>query len=234
MIIHKLILQHLAHRDDADFYVLQAADALRWLEKQGVELVPSTRALDLGCGHGTVGAELMKRGCQVTFADEADCLLPHISRASFRRINVDTDDVAALGSYDLVICSNVYEHLAKPELFISSIGKLLNPGGWFYLSWTNWLSPWGGHEFSPFHYLGASCGHRLYDRIVRKPRLHTPFVNLFPTHVGRTLKRLRVQPDLTLMKVAARYYPEFSFVTRIPLLREFLTWNCVVLLRRRA
>jgi hypothetical protein len=64
--------------------------------------------------------------------------------------------------------------------------------------------------------------------------LHTPFVNLFPTHVGRTLKRLRVQPDLTLMKVAARYYPEFSFVTRIPLLREFLTWNCVVLLRRRA
>jgi SAM-dependent methyltransferase len=138
-----------------------------------------------------------------------------------------------LGRFDLVICSNVYEHLAKPEQFIASIGQLLNPGGWFYLSWTNWLSPWGGHEFSPFHYLGPSHGHRVYDRIVRKPRLHTPFVNLFPTHVGRTLKRLRVQPDLTLVKVAARYYPEFSFVTRIPLLREFLTWNCAVLLRRR-
>ena len=233
MIIHWLILQHLAHRDDADFYVLQAVDALRWLEKQGVELAPSTRALDLGCGHGIVGAELMKRGCQVTFADEADLLPPHLPKDSFRRINLDQEDVDMLGRFDLVICSNVYEHLAKPEQFIHSIGKLLNPGGWFYLSWTNWLSPWGGHEFSPFHYLGAGRGHRIYDRIVRKPRLHTPFVNLFPTHVGRTLKRLRAQPDLTVVKVTARYYPEFSFVTRIPLLREFLTWNCVVLLCRR-
>jgi SAM-dependent methyltransferase len=234
MIIHKLILQHLAHRDDADFYVLQAVDALRWLEKQGVELAPSTRALDLGCGHGIVGAELLKRGCPVTFADEADFLLPHIPKVSFHRINADQEDLAMLGSFDLVICSNVYEHLAKPEQFIRSIGKLLTPDGWFYLSWTNWLSPWGGHEFSPFHYLGASRGHRLYDRIVRKPRLHTPFVNLFPTHVGRTLKRLRAQPDLTVVRVAARYYPEFSFITRVPFLREFLTWNCAVLLRRRA
>jgi SAM-dependent methyltransferase len=232
MIIHKLILQHLAHRDDAEFYVLQAVDALQWLEKQGVVLSPSAQALDLGCGHGIVGAELMKRGCQVTFADEADYLLPHIPKLSFRRVNVDQEDLAMLGRFDLVICSNVYEHLAKPEQFIASIGQLLNPGGWFYLSWTNWLSPWGGHEFSPFHYLGARCGHRVYDRIVRKPRLHTPFVNLFPTQVGRTLKRLRVQPDLTLVKVAARYYPELSFITRIPLLREFLTWNCAVLLRR--
>ena len=233
MIIHKLIRRHLAHRDDADFYTLQAEDALQWLEKQGIELTQSTLALDLGCGHGIVGSELMKRGCQVTFADEADCLLPHIPKTSFRRINADREDLGALGSFDLVICSNVYEHLAKPDRFIGSISKLLRPGGSFHLSWTNWLSPWGGYEFSPFHYLGVSRGHLLYDRIARKPRLHTPYVNLFPTHVGRTLKRLRAQPDLEVVKVAARYYPEFSFVTRIPLLREFLTWNCAVLLRRR-
>ena len=137
MIIHKLILQHLVHRDDADFYVLQAVDALRWLEQQGVQLTASTQVLDLGCGHGIVGAELIKRGCQVTFADEADLLLSHIPKVSFRQINVDKEDLATLGRFDLVICSNVYEHLAKPEQFIRSLGKLLNPGGWFYLSWTN-------------------------------------------------------------------------------------------------
>jgi SAM-dependent methyltransferase len=233
MIIHRLILQHLAHRDDADFYVLQAVDALRWLERQGVELTSSTRALDLGCGHGIVGAELLKRGCDVAFADAADYLLPDLPKDRFHRIDLDKEDVAGLGKFDLVICSNVYEHLAKPDRFLDSLGRLLNPGGGFYLSWTNWLSPWGGHEFSPFHYLGASRGHRVYDRIVRKPRLHTPFVNLFPTHIGRTLRRLRGHPDLTVDRVAARYYPEFSFVTRIPLLREFLTWNCAVWLRRR-
>jgi SAM-dependent methyltransferase len=233
MIIHRLILQHLAHRDDADFYVLQAVDALRWLERQGVVLGPSVRALDLGCGHGIVGAELLKRGCDVTFADAVDYLLPELPRQRFQRINLDEEDAARLGRFDLVICSNVYEHLARPEPFIRSIESLLSPGGWFYLSWTNWLSPWGGHEFSPFHYLGARRGHRTYDRLVGKPRVHTPFVNLFPTHIGRTLRRLRQQPGLEVRRVAARYYPELSFVTRIPFLREFLTWNCAVLVHRR-
>jgi SAM-dependent methyltransferase len=233
MIIHKLILQHLAHRDDADFYVLQAVDAIRWMERQGVRLTARTSALDLGCGHGILGAELIKRGCQVTFADEADFLLPHIRKASFRRINADREDLASLGTFDLVICSNVYEHLARPERFIASMGELLNPGGWFYLSWTNWLSPWGGHEFSPFHYLGANCGHRAFDRLTGRKRVHTPFVNLFPTHIGRTLDLLRRQSDLKILKVVPRYYPELSWLTRIPLLREFVTWNCAVLLAKR-
>ena len=234
MIIHKLILQHLAHRDDAGFYLLQALDAIRWMENQGVRITTSTRALDLGCGHGILGGELLKRGCQVTFADEADFLLPQIPKNLFRRINVDLEDLLSLGAFDLVICSNVYEHLARPEQFIASLGKLLSPGGWFYLSWTNWLSPWGGHEFSPFHYLGATRGHRVFDRLTRRRRLHTPFVNLFPTYIGRTLERLRRQPDLQVLKVAPRYYPELSWLTRIPLLREFVTWNCAVLLAKRS
>jgi SAM-dependent methyltransferase len=232
MILHKLILHHLAHRDDADFYALQALDAIDWLEKQGVRLAPSTQALDLGCGHGILGGELLKRGCHVTFADEVDFLLPHVPKGLFRRLNLDQEDPATLGTFDLVICSNVYEHLARPEPFIGSMSGLLNPGGWFYLSWTNWLSPWGGHEFSPFHYLGAKHGPRAFDRLTGRKRLHTPFINLFPTYIGGTLKCLRRQPDLQVLKVAPRYYPELSWLTRLPLLREFVTWNCAVLLRK--
>ena len=26
---------------------------------------------------------------------------------------------------------------------------MLRPGGWAYMSWTNWYSPWGGHDMSP-------------------------------------------------------------------------------------
>jgi SAM-dependent methyltransferase len=232
MIIHQLILRHLAHRDDPGFYVLQAVDALRWMEVQGVVLARATRALDLGCGHGIVGNELLKRGCQVTFADETDFLLPHIPKTGFRQFDVDSDDLAGLGAFDLVICSNVYEHLAKPEQFIGSMDRLLNPGGWFYLSWTNWLSPWGGHEFSPFHYLGAKLGPRVFDRITRRKRVHTPFVNLYPTYIGRTLSLVRRQSSLRIVKVVPRYYPELSFLARLPLLREFVTWNCAVLLAK--
>jgi SAM-dependent methyltransferase len=234
MIIHRLLAQFFKQGDDPTFYLLQAQDAVNWIERCGVALGPKTRALDLGCGHGVFGAALMERGCQVTFADEEQGLLPEISSAPFRRINLDRDDVAALGEYDLVICSNVLEHLGKPKQFLDSVHKILSPGGMLYLSWTNWLSPWGGHEFSPFHYLGARRGHLAYDKLFKRKRKHTPFENLFPTYIGTVLSIIRQNPELTMLRVAPRYYTEFAFLVRIPVLREFLTWNCALLVGRTA
>ncbi len=231
--MHKLIRRHLKHGDDADFYLLQARDAIRWIERMGVGLGSQTRALDLGCGHGIFGAELIKRQCQVTFADEENALLPEISKAPFRRINIDRDELASLGEYDLVICSNVLEHLAKPKQFLDSVHRILSLTGKLYLSWTNWLSPWGGHEFSPFHYLGAGRGHLIYDKIAKRKRKHTPFNNLFPTYIGSTLKLIRQNPNLRMLAAAPRYYPELAFLVRVPLVREFFTWNCSLLLCRK-
>ncbi len=232
MIIHQLIRHHLRHQDDAGFYRLQALDAIGWIEESGVHLGRATRALDLGCGHGVFGAELAKRGCQVVFADEDNYLEPEVAAAHFTRINIDHDGLTRLGTYDLVVCSNVYEHLAKPTAFLESMAQLLNPGGALYLSWTNWLSPWGGHEFSPFHYLGPRWGPSLYDRWVGKRRKHTPYHNLFPTYIGRTLRLIRRRPDLRVIKAAPRYYPELSFLMYVPILREFLAWNCALLIAR--
>jgi SAM-dependent methyltransferase len=159
-------------------------------------------------------------------------LFPELSGAPFRRVDIDRDDLAALGEYDLVICSNVLEHLAKPDQFIHSAAKLLAPQGKLYLSWTNWLPAWGGHEFSPFHYLGARRGHLVYDKLVGRPRKHTPFVNLYPTYIGAILKLIRREPRLRIIRVAPRYYTEFSFLMRLPGIREFLAWNCALLIGR--
>ena len=216
MIIHKLIAQHFKQGDDPTFYSFQALDAVAWIERCGVPIGTNTRALDLGCGHGVFGAELMKRGCRVTFADEDQGLPPELSNAPFHRINLDRDDIAALGEYDLVICSNVLEHLAKPKQFLDSVHKILSPKGVLYLSWTNWLSPWGGHEFSPFHYLGARRGHLVYDKLLKRKRKHTPFENLYPTYIGKVLAMIRRSPELAILRAAPRYYTEFSFLLRVP------------------
>src|SRR5690242_8410663 len=181
MIIHQLIAHHLKHKDDAYFYQLQADDAVRWIEQSGVPLGPGTRALDLGCGHGVFGSRLAKRACPVTFADERNLLLPELATAPFRQINLDRDDIATLGQFDLVVCSNVFEHLSKPDQFLESVHKILSPGGKLYLSWTNWLSPWGGHDFSPLHYFGPRNGQWLYDKFLKRHRNHTIYQNLFPT-----------------------------------------------------
>jgi SAM-dependent methyltransferase len=233
MIIHKLITQYLGHRDDSFFYFVQAKDAIWWLEKSGVGLGAQTAALDLGCGHGIFGGELMKRGCKVSFADEENGLVPEFAQAPFHLINIDRDNLGNLGQYDLVVCSNVYEHLAKPRQFLDAVPKILTQRGKLYLSWTNWLSPWGGHEFSPFHYLGPRVGHRLYDKLSKRKRKHTPFENLFPTYIGSVLKLIRQNPNLRILRVAPRYYTELAFLMRVPVVREFLAWNCALLIEKR-
>jgi SAM-dependent methyltransferase len=232
MILPQLVWHHLRHRDDARFYEIQAAAAIRWLNGCGIELRHGMEALDLGCGHGVFGRELLRRGVSVTFADERNCLLPELDGSRFLRVNLDRDSVGGLGRFDLVICSNVLEHLRQRERFMLSIHELLNPNGTFYLSWTNWLSPWGGHEFSPFHYLGPKWGPLVFDRLTKRRRIHTPFENLFPTSIGTVLRQLRRNGSLRVLRVAPRYYPEFDFLVRIPGLREIVAWNCAILLAR--
>jgi SAM-dependent methyltransferase len=233
MIIHRLILDHLRRGGDSGFYLLQAQDAIAWLERKGVGVGPGVSVLDLGCGSGEFGGLLRRRGCAVVFADHANWLPAEVPADTFRPINLDQDDLADWGTFDLIICSNVIEHLFNPDRVIASFGKLLRPGGHAYLSWTNWLSPWGGHDFSPFHYLGPRLGPRLFDRLVGRPRLLKPFENLFPTYIGQTLRTIRAQADLAVEAVAPRYYTELELLMRLPVIREFLAWNCAVLIRRR-
>jgi SAM-dependent methyltransferase len=232
MIFHKLALRYVKHGDDRDFYLLQAKDTVRWLERAGVALGDGVAALDLGCGHGMIGAELARRGCEVVFADQSRWLLSEYGDADFRLIDIEKDDIATLGRYDLVICSNVLEHISRPARLLEPMDRLLKPGGKLYLSWTNGLSPWWGHEFAPLHYLGPRRGASLYDRFAKNARKHTPYVDLFPFSIGGILRLARGYPGLRILRVVPRYYPELAFITRIPFARESLTFNCVILLER--
>lgn len=231
MIIHRLIYGFLkAQGGSPAFYQLQARDAIGWMQRHGVQFTPTTTVLDLGCGYGDVGGEVAKTGAQVTLSDDDSYVLPENAHLAFKKFNIDRDDFASLGQYDLVICSNVLEHLPRPDRLLAAIPQLIKPGGRCYLSWTNWLSPWGGHEFSPFHYLGVERGVRVWERVTGKQRMHTPGQNLFPTSIGQTLRTLRANPALRIERIAPRYYPEFAFLVHVPVAREFLTWNCAMLL----
>lgn len=234
MIIHKLLLGFRKHRGGyPEFFLLQAQDAIQWIQRSGVRLGPGTTVLDLGCGFGDFGGELAKLGCQVLLADDDSFVLPQYSKLPFRRVNIDKDQLETLGRFDLAICSNVFEHLSKPDRLLASIDSLLVPGGKFYLSWTNWLSPYGGHEFAPYHYLGPKLGYSVFTKVSKKGSQHVPFQNLFPTYIGRTLSRIRRNPNLRILRMSPRYYPEFSFIMHFPIFREFFAWNCALLIEKR-
>lgn len=232
MIIHRLIRHHLRHGDDDRFYAMQAEDAVRWMKEAGVRMGAGVRVLDLGCGHGTFGAVLMREGCEVTFSDTHPSLRPELEGVTFRLFEVGKSRLADLGRYDLVLFSNVFEHLPEPGKFLDEVPDLLGPGGRMFLSWTNWLSPWGGHDFSPWHYLGPRLGPRVYDWWKPGKRQHFPYAGLWPTYIGRTLAEVRRRRELRVLKVAPRYYTELAWIMRIPVLREFLAWNCAILIER--
>jgi SAM-dependent methyltransferase len=163
--------------------------------------------------------------------DVADHRGPNIARTPFvigRGQRLPFGD----GSFDLVVSSNVLEHVADPWPLVDELARVCRPGGHVWLSWTNWLSPIGGHEITPFHYLGPRMGVRVYSAIWRRPpRWNRPGDTLFVTHIGGVLKRLRAG-SMDVLDVAPRYWPSLRALSRMPGIREFAMWNCVVLLRR--
>jgi 2-polyprenyl-3-methyl-5-hydroxy-6-metoxy-1,4-benzoquinol methylase len=159
VILHKLLWRYFRQGPDEEFYRLQAVDTVGWLLRHGLAR-PGSSAVDLGCGHGVLGRELERAGVAVAYLDKDNLLLDR-SRP-FYELDLDEDAYTSVPKSDLVVCSNVLEHLARPKLFFSQVHGLVNPGGHIYLSWTNWLSPFGGHDWAPFHYLGARLGPRAY------------------------------------------------------------------------
>lgn len=137
-------------------------------------------------------------------------------------------------SVDGVFCSNMLEHAPDPLGVLREVERVLRPGGWAWISWTNWYSPWGGHEITPFHYLGPRLGPKVHRRLRGEPRKNVPGEGLFPVHVGPTLAAVREQPGLTLVDAVPRYWPSQRWLLRVPGLREVATWNCLLLLERRA
>jgi hypothetical protein len=85
---------------------------------------------------------------------------------------------------------------------------------------------------SPYHYLGPRLGPRLYERRHGPPRKNPYGAGLWACHIGSTLRLVRDRPGLEIERVEPRYWPQFRFVCRIPGLRELVTWNCVIRVRK--
>ncbi len=115
---------------------------------------------------------------------------------------------------------------------LGEVARVLRDGGSAWISWTNWWSPWGGHNITPFHLLGTRLGPRAWNRLFGPPEKNVPGVGLFPTYIGRTLALVDEMAELDLVDARPRYYPRQRWIVGVPGLREVATWNCAMTLRR--
>jgi len=110
--------------------------------------------------------------------------------------------------------------------------RVTRPGGIVFVAFTNWLSPWGGHETSPWHYLGGERAARRYQRRHGKPPKNRYGRSLYPVSVADALDWARAAPEVVLVDAVPRYLPDWTRpLLRVPVMREFLTWNLLLVLQ---
>lgn len=141
------------------------------------------------------------------------------------------------GSLDVCLSSNVLEHVPAPETMADEMLRVVRPGGLMWLSWTTWLSPWGGHETAPWHYLGGRRAADRYERRYGKRPKNDYGRSLFAVSAARMTRWARgavASGAGELVDVRARYHPDWmAWVARVPVAREIASWNVVIVVRRR-
>lgn len=191
------------------------------------------RVLDLGCGHGYDTLAMREAGAEVVPVDMDGAKLVATGSALPDAVQGDATRLPFPdATFDGVYCSNLLEHTPSTGPVFTELERILRPGGWAWVSWTNWYSPWGGHEIVPLHMLGPDRGLRLWRRFFGEPRVNVPYVELWPTYVGKVLADVRSRPGLRLTAATPRYWPRHRWILGVPGLREVITWNCVLELER--
>ncbi len=138
------------------------------------------------------------------------------------------------GSVDVACTLNALEHVATPWAFLDELVRVVRPGGIALVGLTNWWSPWGGHETSPWHYLGGERAARRYEARTGHPAKNRFGTSLFPVSIGDVLGWARRCPQVQVVDAFPRYYPRWcSPLVHVPGVREVATWNLGLVVARR-
>jgi SAM-dependent methyltransferase len=220
--------------DPAAFYNLLADDTVaevgRFCQLNG------SIVLDVGGASGYVADAFREVGAQAFTAEYDVKQMTEHGRTPVGGIVADGCSLPfATGSVDICCSSNVLEHVKSSECMLSEMVRVVAPGGVVYITFTNWLSPWGGHETSPWHYWGGEWAALRYERITGAPPKNRYGVSLFRLNVAQILRWSKECPDVEVLDAFPRHYPRWTkWLVRVPGLRELLTWNLVVVMRRKS
>lgn len=172
-------------------YVRDRAVAHFGANAASVTPLKGLRALDIGCGAGLLSEPLARLGAQVTGIDASpDLIAAARSHAAASGLTIDyresTAEILPLeNSFDLVIASEVIEHVSDPALFLQACSHLLAPGSLFILSTLNRTR----RSFA-LAIVGAEYVLRVVPRGTHNWRKF-----LKPSEVGRMLRQNGIETD---------------------------------------
>lgn len=139
----------LAHRwwdKESEFRPLHQINPLRldWIQN----LVPlkGLRVLDVGCGGGILADAMARRGADVMGIDlsskalkvaQLHALEAQTDGVQYREISAENLAAEQPGSFDVVTCMEMLEHVPDPSLVVKACAALVKPGGHVFFSTIN-------------------------------------------------------------------------------------------------
>jgi arabinofuranan 3-O-arabinosyltransferase len=219
--------------DPEHFYGVLAADSVATVQR--FTPLDGRRVLDVGAGPAQFAVAFARAGASYLGVDsDVTELRPAGLPGTAAVVATGEELPLRSGSVDVAFSSNVLEHVRRPWQLADEMVRVTRRDGLIVLCYTNWLSPWGGHETSPYHYLGGRRAVRRYTRRYGRVPKNRVGENLFVISVSSGLRWASNQPDAVLLEARPRYYPGWTRpLVRLPGVREVATWNLLMVLRRR-
>ncbi len=139
----------LAHRwwdMDGEFRPLHQINPLRLEWINSICPLKDQQVLDVGCGGGILADAMARTGANVLGIDlatkplkvaELHALEAQTPRVQYREISVETLAEQQPGSFDVVTCMEMLEHVPDPASVVRACAMLVKPGGWVFFSTLN-------------------------------------------------------------------------------------------------
>jgi 2-polyprenyl-6-hydroxyphenyl methylase/3-demethylubiquinone-9 3-methyltransferase len=134
---------------EGDFKPLHRINPLRLDFIRARTTIDGKRVLDVGCGGGILSESLASHGAQVTGIDMAEKPL-QVARLHQFESNLEIDyqltsiealsdalDEEQAGTFDVITCMEMLEHVPNPQSVINACRRLLKPDGELFLSTIN-------------------------------------------------------------------------------------------------
>ena len=136
----------LAHRwwdPDSEFRPLHQINPLRldWINSQCP--LAGKHVLDVGCGGGILTDSMARKGADVLGIDLASkalrvaqlhALEAQTPNVRYREVSVEALASEQPGSFDVVTCMEMLEHVPDPASVVRACAELVKPEGWVFLS----------------------------------------------------------------------------------------------------